>query len=227
MIGYIINITDYSNTSIVIRVLTKEEGIITIFGKGYKKIKNRFYLMNNLFLKIKLVGQYSKKGNFYPSDVELLEDCTFKNDYLQYMQICRISTIISSLSPLLNNHFDLFEYTVKNNQINQNVILDLWLIAAYNNINVCEVSSCVSCANNNNIQTFDFNQGGYICSNCYNNEFMYSLSELRYIKALVNFDIDKLSNCKHYKNVTKNLVMFFTENQGYSLFEMEKYARDL
>ena len=47
-----------------------------------------------------------------------------------------------------------------------------------------EVNKCINCSNKNNIVSFSFDDGGFLCSNCYQGTKIFTKNELMYIRYL-------------------------------------------
>ena len=75
--GFILNTTNYGESSLVINILTKEYGIIGLMAKGAKSIKNKLHALTMKFTYGFFYIYYKENKLSILSDVDIIE--SFKN----------------------------------------------------------------------------------------------------------------------------------------------------
>lgn len=227
--GYIINTKVYSNTTTIIEVLT-EGKIVTIFGRGFKNPKNKFHVLNNRFIKLDLYGEENDSFfNLRDFDIIDLND-RFMQDYQLSMAMNMINQLLLQSNGLIDEQvFLLYEYTMKELSLSNIFHINcLWLMLYYQKLGkIASVRGCYHCQSADDLVTFDFKSGNYVCRNCYRDEDIFTIDELRYISNLVNFKIDKIINSQNFTKVYLIMYQQLVEEEGYYIPMWEEYARGI
>ena len=69
-------------------------------------------------------------------------------------------------------------------------------------------NSCSKCGSKKNIVTIDGDIGGYICSDCYTNEFIYDDKTIKMLRLYYLIDVSTISELKISDKVINNINKF-------------------
>ena len=215
--GIIISTVDYKESSKILNILTKEEGLIGVFAKNSKKIKSKISATSNIMTYgIFHLNQTSKK---MPDLIEVDIIDNFKNikkdlgkiSYATYLlelssQVYRhehnktiYDTLISSLKKINEN----YDYKIISN------ILELKLLE-YLGIKPV-IDKCVNCNSSENIVTISSYRGGYLCKNCVNTEPIYNIKTIKLIRMFYYLNIDKITKIEISENIKKEISLFIND----------------
>ena len=70
---------------------------------------------------------------------------------------------------------------------------------------------CSECGSTSDILTLSSDRGGYICKDCYNNEFIVTEKTIKVIRLLYHVDIDKLTKLNLSEKTIKEINTFLEE----------------
>lgn len=222
-IGFICNITNYHENDAIYNVLTLD-GLKTFKARSIKKINSKNahacnYFMLSEFLttsKSENSNQTLKQASTIKIYKKPLEDLLVSSSYLF---ICKI---LNALSEEINgyemalNCFELLE----NNQEPLNV-LNYFLKNLTNALGYKpNLLGCVNCGSKNNLISFDFESGGFICHNCFDSSRHLKISNniLKDLYLLLKNDdfieLDKIHAkdiFNYYYDFFKNVLNLFAQ----------------
>lgn len=212
--GIVIGETNYSESSKILRVLTDEYGIISVMSKGCRNLKSKLrgvssqmtYGMFNIY--------YKENGISTLVSVDVL-NC-FRNIMLDIEKISYSSYLLElaeqvSKHSLDKNPFKYLKQTLI--KINENydsrVLTNIFELKMLDFLGIRPViDSCCVCGTTKNIITISPSMGGYICSNCQQNEKIYQDKTIKLIRMLYYVDIEKITKLEIHDNVKKELDEF-------------------
>ncbi len=219
--GFIINTTDYKESSLVIQLFTKEYGIIGLLAKGVKSIKNKLHAS---------VMKYTY-GYFYiyykEDKLSILKDVDIINPFKKIHEDILAISYLAYYSDLTyqvwksspnKEIYHLFLDTVNqlNNQKDPLVLANILETKYLNFLGIGLVLDCCqNCGSTKNIVTVT--DGGLICKNCYQNEPIVSIKAIKLLRMYNLIDI-KTINSIQINETTKKEVNNFLEQyyQNYS-----------
>lgn len=234
--GIILSETNYSETSKILNILTKEHGLIGVISKGCRNLKSPLRSVSSKLTYGKFIIYYKKDKLSILTEVNVLN--SFNN-------LKKNITKISYAAYLL----ELADQAYKHN--NSNNILKLLIDAlikideGYDPLvimNILElkyleylgvmpiIDACAVCGNKTNIKTLSSYKGGYICKNCYTNEKIVSDKTIKLIRMFYYVDISKISKLE-ISDKAKNEINIFL-NDYYDRYtglylKSKKFIRDL
>ena len=194
----VLSIAPYKEKDAIINAITENE-TITFLAKGLKNPKSKNAPLNNILT---------------VSDIELM-DGNFKHPILksskplstslkvemsaEYLaSLLILDEIVLNLFPEEDQHvmFSHLENALDNLRKNNDWLMTLLLFMA-TAIRLggfqLEVNKCVMCGSTKNIVTFSFNDGGFICQNCFQTEMGRELSKNQMLL------LRKIVNCPDYR----------------------------
>ena len=210
--GIIVREIPYGETSKIIHVYTIE-GIISIMCKGAKSLKSPFRATTLKFTYGKFNIYYKENKLSTLSSVDIINPLIkIKNDivllsYLNYMT--ELTTQV--LKQTTDNLYEDFINAILKIELGLDplVIANILEIKYLDNLGVgLNLDSCVSCGSKVNIITIDGDRGGYICSNCYQNEMIVDKKTIELLRMYYYVDIKSISKLKISDKV-KNEINHF------------------
>lgn len=192
--AYVINTKALSKSDVLITVITPK-GLYTIFGRGYMNLKHRFHILVNRGIKVKIYGQL--KGNYFRlTDCDLIStDTILTLDIELFEMYVKIVKLVIYIEQLLDEaSFALFDFCVSElENYDIQLLIDLWKLFVLKKENVIlDLKQCVKCRASSNFKTLSLNDGGLICVNCYSNQPMIAVEDIKAINAFYNTKLNTL-----------------------------------
>lgn len=197
--GIVVNEMDYSESSKILSILTKDRGIISVISKGCKKLKSDLRSVSTklIYGDFNVVYKENKLSTLISVDVKdvfkkikldiekisyasYLLDLSYQVGKQQY-SITLYELLISALKKI-NDDFDSLVIT----NIVELKYLDLLGVMPM-------LEGCVCCGSKNLIATISSYKGGYLCSKCIGNEKLVTAKTIKLIRLFYYVDISKIS----------------------------------
>ena len=215
--GIILSETNYSESSKILNVLTDKFGLIGIISKGCRNIKSKLRSVSRKLIYGKFDVYYKPNGVSTLIDIDVIN--SFSKTIMDLEKISYSSYIIDLVGQVArqNDSKDLFEL-LKNSLIKIEDGLDPLVITNILEIKLLyylgvtpNIDSCVRCGSTKNIITLSSDAGGYICSNCYNNETLVSDKTIKIARMYFYVDIKKITKLNISFEVTKEINRFLDD----------------
>ena len=198
--GIILSETNYSESSKILNVLTKEHGLIGVMSKGCRNMKSKLRGVSRKLIYGTIHIYYKEKGLSTLIGVDVIN--SFSKTLMDLEKISYSSYILDLTNQVLKQNddeeiFDLLKDTLIKieeglNPLALTNILELKLLD-YLGVSP-SIDACSHCGSDKQIVTISSDAGGYICKNCYNNEPLVSDKTIKMIRMYYYVDI---------KNITK------------------------
>lgn len=200
--GIIINEKDYSESSKIIDVITKEHGLISILAKGAKKLKSK---LRGVTIKLTYgyFHLYYKENKLSTLiDVDIIDPLKIiKKDLLKLGYASFICELVGQVIKQTNQEderSEIFEKFIASIlKINENFdpmvitnILELKLLS-YLGVNPT-IDECILCGDTTSIVTISADKGGFLCLKCRTNEPLVSDKTIKFIRMYYYVDIKKI-----------------------------------
>ena len=176
--GIIISDTNYSESSKILNVLTKEYGLIGIIAKGCRNLKS----------KLRSVSTKLTYGYFYINYKENTLSTLLEVDVLNDFKTIKTNLTKIGYALYLVDFARQVEMENKDEQIfnileaalvkieegfDPGIITNIVELKYLSFLGVRpELNKCSKCGSTKNIVTISGDSGGYICKNCYTNEYI-------------------------------------------------------
>lgn len=233
--GIVVSTAPFKETSKIINIFTENIGIIGCVSKGCKSLKSKLRLPSEKFAYGTFHLYYNEKGlsTLIEGDIENyflnIKSDILKVSYLSY--ICELAVHVykesenSEVYKLMENAIlkieDGFNPMIITN------ILELQYLS-YIGINL-NLDECVRCGSSK-VVTLSLARGGYICSNCRENEPIIDEKVLKLMRLYYYVDISKISTLDIDENTSKTinyiLCEYYDEYSGVRL-KSKKFLKDL
>ena len=210
--GIVVGEQNYSESSKILKIFTKDLGIISVLSKGCRKPKSNLREGSNKLIYANFDISYKENGLSTLISIDVIK--IFKNIIMDYHDLAKkmYAFIIVDLTTqvLLQKQIDQYEikeiYDILiaslkkiDEGLNSKVILDIVMLKYLKYLGVLpNIDSCSICGTNSDIITMDSKIFGFVCRECYTNERMVNPTSLKLIRMLYYVDINKI---KHFPDI--------------------------
>lgn len=212
--GIIVSETPYGDTSKIIKLYTKEYGIISIMCKGVKSMKSRLRALTIKFTYGFFYIYYKEDKLSILKDVDIINEFkNIKNDiilisYFNYLTELATQVYKHSNESIL---YDLLTSSLLKIESGMNPLIITNILEfkylPYLGVGL-ELDSCILCGNKTNIVTLDADTGGYVCKNCYTNQIIVSPKTVKLIRMYYYVDIDSINEIKISDEIAREINFF-------------------
>ncbi len=215
--GIILSETNYSESSKILNVLTKEYGLIGVISKGCRNMKSKLrgvsrkLLLGTIHIYYKPNGLSTLIGvdviNSYSKTLMDLEKISYASFILDLINQVLKQTDSSEIFDLLKDTLNKLEEGL--NPIALTNILELKLLD-YLGVSP-SIDQCTHCGSQKNIVTLSSDAGGYVCKDCYNNEPLVSDKTIKMIRMYYYVDIKNITKLDVSNEVTNEINRFLDD----------------
>lgn len=215
--GIIVSETNYSESSKILNILTKDYGLISAISKGCRKIKSKLRSVSTKLTYGYFHVNYKENGlsNIIAVDVingfkNIISDLT-NISYATYMMELTVQVVKQ------NSESDIYElFIAALNKINEgfdpNIITSILEIKYLEYLGVKpSIDECALCGSTKDIVTLDPNHGGYICKNCYTDQIKVSSKTIKLVRLFYYVDISKITKLEISSDTMKEINKFIDE----------------
>lgn len=215
--GIVLSDTNYSESSKILNVLTKEHGKIGIISKGCRNLKSSLRSVSSKLTYGYFNIYYKKEGLSVLISVDIINDFSnikqdlFKIGYATFLSDLTNQVLKETSS---NEIFDLFiNGLIKiNDDFDPMIITNIIELKCLNYLGVMPILDCCSvCGSNKKIVTISSFAGGYLCVNCYKNEYIVDEKTVKLLRMFSYVDISKIKELNILPK-NKNEINRFLEN---------------
>ena len=197
--GIIVNETNYGETSKILNVITKEKGLISMIAKGCRNLKSPLRSVSSKLTYGKFIIYYKENKLSTIKEVSVLDN--FKNLKKDISSISYAAYILELSEGVIkqNNNLHIFDLLIQSlKKIDEGfdplVIMNILELKYLEYLGVMPIiDSCAVCGKKTNIVTLSSYRGGYVCKDCYTNEFIVSDKTIKLIRMFCYVDISKIS----------------------------------
>lgn len=215
--GIVLSDTNYSESSKILNVLTKEHGKIGIISKGCRNLKSSLRSVSSKLTYGYFNIYYKQEGLSVLISVDIINDFSnikqdlFKIGYATFLSDLTNQVLKETSS---NEIFDLFiNGLIKiNDDFDPMIITNIIELKYLNYLGVMPILDCCSvCGSNKKIVTISSFSGGYLCVNCYKNEYIVDEKTVKLLRMFSYVDISKIKELNILPK-NKNEINKFLEN---------------
>jgi len=212
--GIVIGDTNYSETSKILKVLTKDHGIISVMSKGCRRLKSSLRSASSKLVYADFNVCYKENGISTLTSVDIVSN--FDNIKLDIKKISYASFLTELTTQVYNQNndtglFDLFISALLKIEegFDPLIITNIIELKYLEYLGVKPSIDCCSiCGSTSEIITLNSTSGGYICTKCYNNEELVSKKTITVIRMFYYVDIDKISKLELHDDTIKEINSF-------------------
>ena len=215
--GIVLSDTNYSESSKILNVLTKEHGKMGIISKGCRNLKSSLRSVSSKLTYGYFNIYYKQEGLSVLISVDIINDFSnikqdlFKIGYATFLSDLTNQVLKETSS---NEIFDLFiNGLIKiNDDFDPMIITNIIELKYLNYLGVMPILDCCSvCGSNKKIVTISSFAGGYLCVNCYKNEYIVDEKTIKLLRMFSYVDISKIKELNILPK-NKNEINKFLEN---------------
>ena len=215
--GIVITETNYSESSKILNVYTKEHGLIGIISKGCRNIKSKLRSVSRKLIYGTFNIYYKEHGLSTLINVDIIN--AFPKIIMDLEKISYASFILELIKQVIkeNNDEEIFNILISSlTKIEEGLspqvitnILELKVLD-YLGVKPC-IDHCAICGSDKDIITLSSSAGGYICKNCYRAEGIVSDKTIKMIRMYYYVDIDRITKLSVSKEVTGEINRFLDD----------------
>ena len=216
VMGIIVSVTAYGETSLILNVFTKDLGVIGVMAKGAKNIKSklRSYVMPFTFGYFYIYYKENKLSTL--KEVDIIDQ--FKNIHEDITLISYLNYIVSLSyecykESKVNNIFNIMIEGLKkiDDKLDPMVISNIIEVKYLDYLGVgINLDSCSICGNNKDIITISLDDGGLICKNCLNEQTIYNIRMVKLLRMYYYVDIKNIGKLDIKDDIKNNINMFLS-----------------
>lgn len=215
--GIVLSETNYSESSKILNVLTKEHGMIGILSKGCRSMKSKLRGVSRKLLHGTFHIYYKEKGLSTLIGVDVIH--SFSKIVMDLEKVSYASFLLDLTYQVLKQNddeeiFSLIKNTLIKmeeglNPIALTNILELKLLD-YLGVSP-NIDACAYCGSDKQIVTLSSDAGGYVCKNCYHNEPLVSEKTIKMIRMYYYVDIENITKLEVKEEITKEINRFLDD----------------
>ena len=215
--GVVVKEVSYKESSKILNIITDTKGLLGVISRGCKNIKSPLRVASSKLSYGNYYINYKEDGLSILTEAEILND--FKNIKTDLTKIGFVTYLIDLASQVMkesneNEIFTILEAALLKieNNFDPLVITNIVELKYLKFLGVFPIlDKCAKCSNTNDIVTINSQAGGYLCKNCYKNEY---ITDKKTVKLLRMYDLVDLSKIKelNIKDINKKEINIFLEN---------------
>lgn len=215
--GIVLSETNYSESSKILNVYTKEYGLIGVMSKGCRSLKSKLRSVSGKLVYGTFNIYYKETGLSTLISVDVINP--FSNIFMDLEKVSYASFIIDIVSQVIKQNDDdaIFDLLIDAlSKINDDFspliitnILELKLLH-YLGVDPC-IDRCSICGSDKSIVTLSSDVGGFICSNCYTNQGLVSEKTIKMIRMYYYVDIKNITKLDVSSGVSNEINKFLDD----------------
>ena len=214
--GIVISETNYSESSKILNVLTKDLGIIGIVSKGCRKIKSNLRSVSCKLTYGNFNISYKKDGISTLISVDVID--SFNKIKTDITKISYASFLLELTEQVYkqNNHNDIFDIFIQslikiNECFDPVVITNILELKYLDYLGVgLMLDGCTICGSED-VVTISSKHGGYLCKECVSDEKIFSTRAIKLLRMFYYVDISKISKLELHYDTIKEIDSFLDE----------------
>ena len=215
--GIVISETNYSESSKILNVLTKEHGLIGIMSKGCRSMKSKLRGVSRKLIYGTFHIYYKPNGISTLIGVDILS--SFSETLTDLERISYASYILDLTHQVLKQNeeeeiFDLLKDTLLKIEegLNPIALTNILEVKLLDYLGVSpSIDACAHCGSDKQIVTLSSDAGGYVCKNCYNNEPLVSDKTIKMIRMYYYVDIKNITKLEVSDSVSFEINRFLED----------------
>lgn len=215
--GIILSETNFSESSKILNILTKEYGLIGVMSKGSRNLKSKLRGVSRKLIYAKFNIYYKNTGLSTLINVDLIS--SFNGIITNLEKVSYASYIIDLVLQVLKQNDDKQIYDLVVNTLlkieegfSPLVLTDILELKLLDFLGVKPMIDCCSvCGSTKDIITLSSTLGGYLCKSCYNNEGIVSEKAIKLIRMFYYVDIANITKLEVSAPVLKEINDFLDD----------------
>ena len=215
--GIILTETNYSESSKILNIFTKEHGLLGVMSKGCRNMKSKLRGVSRKLLYGTIHIYYKPNGLSTLIGIDVIN--SFSKTIMDLEKVSYASFILDLTHQVIKQNddpeiFDLLKDTLIKIEegLNPLALTNILELKLLNYLGVSpSIDCCSNCGSDKQIVTLSSDVGGYICKNCYNNEPLVSDKTIKMIRMYYYVDIKNISKLDVSKEVSVEINRFLDD----------------
>lgn len=215
--GIVLSETNYSESSKILNVLTKEYGLIGVISKGCRNIKSKLRGVSRKLLLGKFHIYYKENALSTLINIDVIN--SFSKTITDLEKISYASFVLELVNQVIKqnddeNIYELLKQTLIKIEEGYNslILTNILELKLLDFLGVRpNIDSCSICGSDKKIVTLDAASGGYICKNCYQNEGLVSEKTIKLIRMFYYVDIKNITKLELSQETIKEINRFLDD----------------
>ena len=222
--GIVITDTNYSESSKVLNIMTKEKSLIGVISKGCRNYKSKLRSTSSKLTYGYFYINYKENSLSNLLEVDIIDELkTIKTDLKKIGYTTYLVDLARQVMKQNDNDkiFDILEASLLKIEkgFDPSLITNIAELKYLSYLGVKPIlDKCRTCGNTKDIVTVNSDAGGYICKNCYTNEYITDEKTLKLLRMFDFLDISKIKELnildKNKKEINKFLEDYYTKYTG-------------
>ena len=215
--GIVLSETNYSESSKILNVLTKEHGLIGVMSKGCRNMKSKLRGASRKLIYGTFHVYYKPNGLSTLISVDVKE--SFKNTTMDLEKISYASFLLDLVHQVVreNEEEDIF-FLLRDTLLKIEegfspiVLTNILQLKLLDYLGVSpNIDACACCGSSKQIVTLSSEVGGYLCKNCYHNEPLVNEKTIKMIRMYYYVDIKNITKLDVKDEITFEIDHFLDE----------------
>ena len=215
--GIVLSETNYSESSKILNVLTKEHGMIGIMSKGCRSMKSKLRGVSRKLLHGTFHIYYKENGLSTLIGVDVIH--SFSQIVMDLEKVSYASFLLDLTYQVLKQNEDEEIFSLLKNTLikieeglNPIALTNILELKLLDFLGVSpSIDACAHCGSDKQIVTLSSDAGGYVCKNCYNNEPLVSEKTIKMIRMYYYVDIENITKLEVKDEITKEINCFLDD----------------
>lgn len=215
--GIVLSETNYSESSKILNVFTKEHGKIGILSKGCRSMKSKLRGVSAKLVYGFFHIYYKENGLSTLISVDVLN--SFKHITTDLTNISYASYLLDLTDQVLKQTEDGSIYDILIGALlkieegfQANILTNIVELKLLDALGVRPmIDGCAYCGNDKAIVTVSSSAGGLVCGNCHTNEAIVSPKVIQLLRMFYYVDISKITKLSLKNDVVKELDRFIDD----------------
>ncbi len=215
--GIVISEVNYSESSKILNILTKELGIIGVMSRGCRKLKSPLRSVSSKMTYGNFHLYYKEEGLSNLIGVDIIDG--FNNIKKDIDKISYASFLLELTEQVYKQNndssiFDLFINALKkiDEGFDPIVISNIIELKYLDYLGIgLQLNECCICGNKEDIVTVSSKHGGYVCKNCLSDIPLISSKAIKLMRMFYYVDISKISKLDLHYDTIKEINNFIDE----------------
>lgn len=197
--GVIVSAINYSETSKILNIITKEHGLIGVIAKGARNMKSPLRSFTDKLTYANFMIYYKEDKLSTLTEVNIINP--FKNIKKDINKISYATYLLELAEGVIkqNNDKNIYDLLISallkiEEGFDPLVLMNILELKYLYYLGVMPIiDKCALCGRKTGIVTLSSYRGGYVCTHCYTNEIMVSDKTIKLIRMFYYVDIAKIS----------------------------------
>lgn len=222
--GIVIHDTNYSESSKILNILTKEHGLIGVLSRGCRNIRSRLRSVSRKLIYGNFHIYYKENGLSTLISVDVIS--SFSNILTDLDRITYASYILDLTYQILRENknedvFDLLKNSLKkiDDKLDPLVITNILEVKYLDFFGVGLVMDrCCICGSQKDIITLDSSNGGLVCKNCFREGSIVKSKTIELLRMFYYVDLERLDKINisfdNMKEVSDFILEYYDKYTG-------------